>query len=430
MNWLPRLHRVQGGLVDEVGQVGARHPGRPAGDDRQVQVRAHPLVLAVHLQDGEALVEVGERHDDLAVETARTEQRGVKDVGSVGRGHDDDALGDVETVHFVQHLVQGLLALVVAAAETGAALASYRVDLVDEDDRRCLLARRLEEITHPARADADEHLHEVRPAHRKEGDAGLAGNGSREQRLSCAGRADQQDAFRHTSADLLEATGRLEEVDDFADLLFDALIAGHVVEGRTWAFGRVDLGLGAPDRHDAGHLPLGPAAHPDEEADDQGDRKQVEEDLAEAVRARGREGVLDPGCFQRGVERVRELDRACRRIARAVGERARNGTGGIVEAGSGDLVGREVMLEHRENDGLGAAAIEHARADEKHDQDDDDDDKRPAPGLVRGRRAAGAGPSRPVVLRLTTHANHRRRHRHKVGPRGLLGRLYQAPTFG
>ncbi len=40
----------------------------------------------------------------------------------------------LEAVHLDQHLVQGLFALVVAAAEAGAALAADRVDLVDEDD--------------------------------------------------------------------------------------------------------------------------------------------------------------------------------------------------------------------------------------------------------------------------------------------------------
>ena len=244
-------HGVQSRLVDEVGQVRTGHARGATGDDRQVHVGPDPLVLAVHLQDRQALVEVGKRHDDLAVEAARSQQRGVQDVGPVGRGHYDDALGDVETVHFVQHLVQGLLALIVPAAEPSAALAPDRVDLVDEDDGRRLLAGGLEQVADPARTDAHEHLHEVRTAHREEGNARLAGHGAGQQRLAGAGRADEQHAFGHTCADLLEAARRLEEVDDLADLLFDALIAGDVVEGRPGSFCRVDLGPGASYRHDA-----------------------------------------------------------------------------------------------------------------------------------------------------------------------------------
>ena len=176
-------------LVDEVGQVGAAHARGAPGHDAEVDVGGHPLVLAVDLQDGQALLEVGQRHDDLAVEAAGPQQGRVEDVGPVGGGDHDDALGGVEAVHLREHLVERLLALVVAAAEAGAALAADGVDLVDEDDGRGLLAGRLEQVADPAGADADEHLHEVRAAHRQEGHARLAGDGPGEQRLAGAGRA-------------------------------------------------------------------------------------------------------------------------------------------------------------------------------------------------------------------------------------------------
>jgi hypothetical protein len=80
---------------------------------------------------------------------------------TVRGGHHHDALGRLEAVHLGEHLVEGLLALVVAAAEPRAPLAADGVDLVDEDDRRSLLARGLEQVPDSRRADADEHLHEV-----------------------------------------------------------------------------------------------------------------------------------------------------------------------------------------------------------------------------------------------------------------------------
>ena len=70
------------------------------------------------------------------------QQRGVEDVGAVRRRHHHDALGGLEAVHLGEHLVERLLALVVPAAEAGAALAADGVDLVDEDDRGRLLASR------------------------------------------------------------------------------------------------------------------------------------------------------------------------------------------------------------------------------------------------------------------------------------------------
>ena len=150
-------------------------------------------------------------------------------------------------------------------------------------------------------------------------------------------------------------------------------------------------------------------------------------DLAGASELWDKDGDLSGG-LERGVERVGELDRSCRRVARAVGERARDGTGGIVEAGGLDLVSREVRCWIRETDGLGAVAVEHARADQQHDQDDATT-ARAASDLVdpKGCRGRSFPARRPEA---DDSRQHRRRHRHKVSPRGLLGRLYPAPTFG
>src|SRR5881409_608716 len=67
---------------------------------------------------------------------------------TVRRGHDDDALRGVEAVHLGQELVQGLLALVVAPDEPGAAgpRLSDRVERVDEDDARRLVLGLFEQV--------------------------------------------------------------------------------------------------------------------------------------------------------------------------------------------------------------------------------------------------------------------------------------------
>ena len=123
-------------LVDEVGEVGAGEAGRAAGDDARIDVGRQRHLLHVHGEDLLAAVDVGARHDDLAVEAAGAQQRRIEHVGPVGRGDDDDAFIGLEAVHLDQQLVQGLLALVIAVAEAGAAMAADRVDFVDEDDAR------------------------------------------------------------------------------------------------------------------------------------------------------------------------------------------------------------------------------------------------------------------------------------------------------
>src|SRR5438309_1431403 len=146
----------QRGFVDDVGEVGTGESRCTTSDDVQVDVRAERLAAGVHPQDALAAFEVGTVHDDLPVEAARTQQRRVEDVGTVGRGDEDDATLDVETVHLDEQLVQRLLALVVATTQTSTSVPADGVDLVDEDDGRRIGLRLLKEITNPARADTDE----------------------------------------------------------------------------------------------------------------------------------------------------------------------------------------------------------------------------------------------------------------------------------
>ena len=83
--------------------------------------------------------------------------------------------------------------------------------------------------------------------------------------LPVPGGPDEQHALGDAGADLGEAVGRLEEVDDLLDVLLHALVAGDVGEGRARALGGVRLRLRAADRHDPAHLALRSALHEPEE---------------------------------------------------------------------------------------------------------------------------------------------------------------------
>ena len=105
----------------------------------------------MNLQDLLAAADVRIRHHDLAVEAAGAQQRGIEHVGPVGRGDEDDAFIGLEAVHLDQQLVERLLALVIAAAEAGAAMTADRVDFVDEDDAGRVLLGLLEHVADAAR---------------------------------------------------------------------------------------------------------------------------------------------------------------------------------------------------------------------------------------------------------------------------------------
>ena len=88
----------------------------------------------MHAQNLLATLHIRAVNGDLTVEAARAQQRRVEDVGAVGGGDKDDALRLLKAIHFNQKLVERLLALVVTAAQAGAALTAHGINLINEDD--------------------------------------------------------------------------------------------------------------------------------------------------------------------------------------------------------------------------------------------------------------------------------------------------------
>ena len=252
-------------------------PGRAAREHLEVDVVGERLAPGVDLEDAEPALEVGAVHDDLAVEAARTQQRRVEDVGPVGRRDQDDVVLDVEAVHLDEQLVERLLALVVTAAETGAALTTDRVDLVHEDDARSGGLGLLEQVAHARRADADEHLDEVGAGDREERHGRLAGDRTREQRLAGARRAYEQHALGDLGAERLELAGVGEELLDLLELLDRLVDSGDVLECDPRLVARHALRLGLAERHDLGVAALHLVHEEEHEADEQDDRQQRSE---------------------------------------------------------------------------------------------------------------------------------------------------------
>ena len=85
-----------------------------ASRSRSTSARERNLA-GMDLQDRDAALLVGRVHDDLPVEPPGSQQRRVEDVRPVGGRQDDHALVAREAVHLGEDLIQGLLALVVAA---------------------------------------------------------------------------------------------------------------------------------------------------------------------------------------------------------------------------------------------------------------------------------------------------------------------------
>ena len=134
------------------------------------------LILEVYFQDGLAVFSFRQHDVGTTVETARTKQGRIEDVGAVRRRQDDNVRTCLESIHLYQYLVQRLLALIMTTAHAGATLASDGIDLVDENDGRRVLFCLGEQIAHAAGTDTDEHLDEFRTGDTEERHIGFAGD--------------------------------------------------------------------------------------------------------------------------------------------------------------------------------------------------------------------------------------------------------------
>ena len=225
-------------LVADVGQVGARQAAGLAGDQVELYVAGQRFVARVDLDDRLATLEVGGRDEDLAVEAPRAHQRGVELVDQVGRGDHDHLVAGFEAVELYEQLIQRLVLL---AGDVRAARGADRVELVDEHDRRRVLARLAEQPPDASRAEPHEHLDEAGRRLREEPGAGLVGHGLGEQRLAGARRAVQQDALRDLRPQAAEAHRVAEELHDLPQLVLGLVGPGHVLPANGARGLRLDL---------------------------------------------------------------------------------------------------------------------------------------------------------------------------------------------
>ncbi len=333
------------------------------------------LVLGVHREDRGTPAHVGAVDDDLAVEAARPQQRRIEHVRPVGRGDQDHAGVLIEAVHLDEQLVQRLFALVVAAAEAGAALAADRVDLVDEDDARRRFLGLFEQIADARGADADEHLDEVGTGDREERDAGLAGDRAGQQRLAGSRRPEQQHALGDARAERLELLRVLQELDDLAQLFFGFFDPGDVGEGHLRPVFTLEFRARSAEGERLTPAALGLPQQKEQQQPEQQERHEVEDQLQHRRRGRALGRHLDVVLQHRRNEVAIVRDRRLELVVRvALAELADD----VVtrDRHLGDLVALHRAIEVAVGN-LRRGLLVLEQAIDHHDQqyDDDDDDE-------------------------------------------------------
>ena len=83
--------REQGSFIDEVRQVSATHPRSTLGNHFKVHILRNRNLACVDAENAKSAIVIRTVDHDLTVETTRTQQRRIQDVGAVCCCDDDDA---------------------------------------------------------------------------------------------------------------------------------------------------------------------------------------------------------------------------------------------------------------------------------------------------------------------------------------------------
>ena len=190
-------------FIQQVFQVRAGKTRRRLGNRFEFNVWRKRLSACMNLEDFLTALNVGIADHHLAVKTAGAHQSGVQNIRAVCRCNHNYAFVRAKTVHFHQQLVQCLLALIVAAAQSCAALTAYRINLIDKNDTGRVLLRLFKQIAYTGCTDADKHLHEIGTRYGEKRHPRFPCNRAGQQGFTSTRRAHQQDTFRNSCAEFV-----------------------------------------------------------------------------------------------------------------------------------------------------------------------------------------------------------------------------------
>src|SRR6266436_2945309 len=117
-----------------------------------------------------------------------------------------------------------------SAAHAMAAVTTYGVDFVDENDARRGFLSLLKHVADARGAHADEHLNEIRAANGEERHVSFTRDGASQQGLASAGRADHQHALGNTATEFLKFFRITQELNKFLHFVLSFLHARHVAK--------------------------------------------------------------------------------------------------------------------------------------------------------------------------------------------------------
>ena len=186
-------HRIDRRLARQRRDIGADEAIGRARQFAKIDPVAQGHAARVDTENLAPPLLVGDADHDLAIEAARTAQRLVDGIGSVGGRDDHEVRTRLQPVHQCEQLGDEAL---FGFAGHAVALGCDRIDLVDKDDAGRVLARLLEHFAQRLFALAIARTHDLGSVDGEEIGIAFVSDRLREPRLAGAWRSVQQHALR------------------------------------------------------------------------------------------------------------------------------------------------------------------------------------------------------------------------------------------
>ncbi len=169
-------------------------------------------------------------------------------IRTVGGGQDDDAVVARKAIHLGEQLVQSLLTLVVAEDPPLSRFLTDGIDLIDEHDAGRLFVGLLKQIPHlgcsgPRTSPRTPNRKWRRRAH------WLLLPQPSQHGLACAGRAHQQSALRHGSANVLVLARIVQVVHHLLQDFLGFILTGDIIEANAGFGLHINLGVAFAEGH-------------------------------------------------------------------------------------------------------------------------------------------------------------------------------------
>ena len=272
-------HRQKGRFVDEIGQVRSHHARCHFRQFLHIDVLCGFNISKMNLEDFQSPHLVGPVHQDMPVETPRSQQRRIKNFRPVCGGQQNDTYLRIESVHFNEQLIKCLFPFIMPRHAAHTAGFSQGIKFIDENDARCLLFSLNKKIPHPGSPQADEHFYKFRSTQAEKGDTTLPRHRFGKQGFPRPGRPHEKNTLGDFSPQFGKSSRFLQKIDNFNQFLLCFINAGNIIEGHVQFIFHINACLVFPEGHEARLLSAHPFHHEipdaDEDKDGEDPRKEI-----------------------------------------------------------------------------------------------------------------------------------------------------------